>query len=314
MTVERYFLDGFRDEVAYKDLEASPVFPLVREIEFKYGLKVVRPAQIRLGYHDTVTAWHMAYPNGIIVCSLFVDTRDSKVEYCYRSPYYSKMRGEDREDKQTLRSVKVSSLMASLSRQCVVPSSTYVAVKKLKQIQSAVGIVQSSCGKAVKPNDFTTDELHAVLLMALGRNPENEWVKVDTDKCQKTLDIWNQADKVRAKREEESTRLFTKPFFMVGVDGMGDYLVGKFKLSSISDLGVQHETIEQFKRYRNYTDVPELIPMMTMTKLAYEGKDLRMYGAIPVGDMYNPDLDAVFFYNSTPSTHEHLFMVTPCPT
>jgi hypothetical protein len=42
MTVERYFLDGYRDEALYDELKASDTFPLVRELEFKYGLKVFR--------------------------------------------------------------------------------------------------------------------------------------------------------------------------------------------------------------------------------------------------------------------------------
>ena len=73
MTVERFFLDGYRDEEAYEVLKTSPVFPLVRELEFKYGLKVLRRTSIQ-----GAPAWQLAYPNGIAVCKVFTNKDGGK--------------------------------------------------------------------------------------------------------------------------------------------------------------------------------------------------------------------------------------------
>ena len=320
MTIERFFLDGFRDELNYARLKESACFPLVRELEFKYGLKVSHLTFIRDNkygnWDDQVPAWHMCHKNGIAVGKVYMTKNaDGKDEYCWRSPYYSKERGESREDKQTIRSIKISALMATLTRQNVVPNPQLMEQKKMKMVGNAIHHVKKSFGSSEKAMyGWDSNELHALLLMALGKNPNSDWVKVDQNKCQETLDKFEESDRVLKEKVAESMRFFTNPFFMVGVDGFGDYLIGKFKLTTVTDTnGVVYEVIEPFKRYHSYEEVPELIPVMTMTKLAYEGKDFAMVGAIPRTDLYDPNLDAVFFYDSSPSHYDHVFMVTPCP-
>lgn len=319
MSIERFFLEGFRNEEHYEFLKSHPTFPLVRELEFKYGLKISHLTYLRdvknKQWDTNLPAWLMCHKNGIAVGKVYACTNtEGKLEFCWRSPFYTKERGESREDKETIRSVKVSSLMATLTRQKVIPDAQNMEMRKLKQLRSAVELVQNAFGRSNKStHHFDADEIHALLLMALGKSPNSEWVKVGQNKCQETLDIYEQADIVAKEKIKESSRFFTNPFFMVGVDELGDHLIGKFKLSQVSDGGNNYEIIEPFKRYKSYEEVPDLIPVMTMTKLAYEDKNFKMQGVIPCTDVYNADLDAVFFYNSSPSHYEHAFMVTPCP-
>lgn len=319
MSIERFFLEGYRDVENYDKLKESACFPLVRELEFKYGLKVSHLTFIRDkkygNWDDQVPAWHMCHKNGIAVGKVYmVKNADGKDEYCWRSPYYSKERGEDREDKQTIRSIKISALMATLTRQNVVPNAQLMEQKKMKMIGNAIHLVKKNFGSSEKAMyGWDSNELHALLLMALGKSPNSEWVKVDQNKCIETLDKFEQSDRVLKEKVAESMRFFTNPFFMVGVDGLGDYLIGKFKLKTVKDSGVEYEVIEPFKRYKSYDEVSDLIPVMTMTKLAYENKGPVMVGELPRIDEYNADLDAVFFYDTAPTHYDHMFMVTPCP-
>ena len=174
MTVERFFLDGYRDEEAYEVLKSSPVFPLVREMEFKYGLKVLRRTQLNSG-HGVVTAWQLAYPNGIAVCKVFTNNQGGKdgnqLEYCYRSPFYVKERGDSRQDKETIRSIKISSLMATLTRQDVVPQVNDMVGKKLKNTRDAMSTMKRALGNSNKHVELVANEVHALLLMALGKSP-----------------------------------------------------------------------------------------------------------------------------------------------
>ena len=317
MTVERFFLDGYRDEEAYEVLKSSPVFPLVREMEFKYGLKVLRRTQLNSG-HGVVTAWQLAYPNGIAVCKVFTNNQGGKdgnqLEYCYRSPFYVKERGDSRQDKETVRSIKISSLMATLTRQDVVPQVNDMVGKKLKNTRDAMSTMKRALGNSNKHVELVANEVHALLLMALGRSPNSEWVKIDQNKCIETLDKYEEADRLAKVKAEESSRLFYNPFYMVGVDEYGDYLIGKFKLNPVSAEEHQYEVVEQFKRYRTYEDVPDLVPVMTMIKVAYEDKQVRKAGVIPVTDAYDEGLDTVFFYNTTPTHYDHAWMITSCST
>ena len=311
MTVERFFYAGFQDEQAYETLKTLPVFPLVRELEFKHGLKVLRRTPNALA-----PKWQMVDRNGFAVCQVYthsVGGKDgSSLEYCYHSPFYSKERGNSRLDKQTIRSIKVASMMATLTRQSVVPDMKHTVRDKLRQVKSADGIMRKSFGDSVKSMNFTSNEIHAILLMALGRNPNSDWVKVDQNKCIEALDKCEEADRLRKVKQEEAARMFKSPFYMVGVDGYGDYMIGKFKDITTGD-HAEYETIEPFKRYRTYEDVPEIIPVMTMVKVAYEGKGSQSAGVIPVLDEYNEGLDAVFVYSSRPDEYEQAWMITPCP-
>jgi hypothetical protein len=317
MSIDRFFYAGYQDEEAYEVLKASPVFPLVRELEFKYGLKVLRRAQLNTG-SGIDTAWQMVHKNGIAVCKVFTTQQGGKegnqLEYCYRSPFYVKERGDSRQDKETIRSIKISSLMATLTRQDVVPLVGDMVGKKIKNVREGMEIMKRALGNSNKSNEFTSNEIHALLLMALGKSPNSEWVKVDQNKCQDTLDKMEEADRLAKVKAEESGRFFYNPFYMVGVDEFGDYLIGKFKLNPVSAEEHQYETIEPFKRYRMYEDVPELIPVMTMIKVAYEEKAGRKAGVIPVTDAYDEGLDTVFFYHTQPTHYDHAWMITSCPT
>jgi hypothetical protein len=317
MTIERFFYEGYRDEEAYEVLKSSPVFPLVRELEFKYGLKATHRSQIHTGHHFE-TAWQMVNKSGIAVCKVYTNERGGKngnqLEYCYRSPFYKKERGESNADKETIHSVKISSLMATLTRQNVVPLESEMVGKKVKNVRDAMELMKRALGNSHKTNDLSPHEVHALLLMALGKSPNSEWVKIDQNKCQMTLDKYEEADRLAKVKAEESSRFFYNPFYMVGVDEFGDYLIGKFKLNPVASGDFQYDIVEPFKRYRTYEEVPELIPVMTMVKVAYEDKAGRKAGVIPVIDTYDEGLDAVFFYHTTPTHYDHAWMVTSCPT
>ena len=164
---------------------------------------------------------------------------------------------------------------------------------------------------------LTGDELHAILLMALGKSPNFDWVRIDQNKCQTLLDKFEEKDKIRKQKIDESKRFFTNPFYMIGVDVHNHYVVGKFKMTNISTKpsDAKYETIEPFKRYASYEQVPEIVPVMTMLKIAYEDKtNYSKQGVVPIADLYDSSLDAVFVYNSRPDpfNHEYAWMVTPC--
>lgn len=320
MSMARFFLDGFHNEEHYEFLKGHNSFPLVREIEFKYGLKISHLTYIRDKKHgnwDTnIPAWLMCHKNGIAVGKIYtvMNPETNKLEYCWRSPYYTKERGEDREDKQTIRSIKISALMATLSRQNVIPDADKMVETKMKTIRDAIDLVKKSFGRSDKATyGWEANEIHALLLMALGKSPNSEWVRVDQNKCIETLDQFEKADIVTKEKMKESERFFRNPFYMIGVDEFGEYLIGKFKLSEMTENGVKYETIEPFKRYKSYEEITDLIPVMTMTKVAYEDKGTAMTGAIPRIDVYNQDLDAVFYYHTAPTHYDHVYMVTPCP-
>jgi hypothetical protein len=304
--MSRYILAGFESEELEQSLKASPVFPLVRDMCHKFGLKVL--AETELGLRQS---FQLCHTNGMAVGKVFARLNDEgKEEYCYRTPYYKKERGSSDEDKQTLRSTKVSSLMATLSRVEAVITIDKLIGKKMGKLVDAKDIMEKSMGNSGKATyELSADEIHALLCSFLGESPSSNHVAVDTLKCKKVLDKYNEADRVRVKKLEEVDRFFSNPFYMIGADSFGHFIVGKVKVTGEKE----YEIIEQFKRYADITERDDLIPVMTMTKLAHEGKGHNLQnGYIPVTDMYDENLDAVFFYHTQATHYDYAWMATPC--
>lgn len=304
--MSRYILAGFESEELEQTLRNSNAFPLVRDMCHKFGLKVLTEGEVGGGRQ----AFQMCLPNGMAVGKVYTHTnKDNKLEYCYRTPYYKKERGSSEEDKQTLRSTKVSSLMATLSRTDAVMSIGKLVDKKMGKLADATELVEKAMGNSGKnAYELSANEIHTLLCAYLGETPNGNHLTLDTLKCQKVLDKYNEADRVRVKKLEEVNRFFRNPFYMIGADSYGHFIVGKVKVTGEK----QYEIIEQFKRYKDITEREDLIPVMTMTKLSYEGKQRLQNGYIPVTDMYDEGLDAVFFYHNQATHYDYVWMATPC--
>ena len=302
----RYILDGFESEELEQSFKASDASPLIRDICHKFGLKVLAELEI-----DGKQSFQLCHTNGMAVGKVFTRINgDNKLEYCYRTPYYKKERGSSNEDKETLHSTKVSSLMATLSRVKAIPSVSDMLGKKMTKLSSAREIMERAMGSTHKStSELQADEIQALLCAFLGESPNGNHITIDTIKCKRVLDKYVEADRVAVKKLEEVGRFFSNPFYMIGADQFGHFIVGKVKI--VGDK--QYEIVEQFKRYKDIAERDDLIPVMTMTKLSYEGKNHRMQnGYIPASDMYDENLDAVFFYERQATHYDYIWMATPC--
>ena len=306
--MSRYILAGFESEELEQSIRNSSVSPLIRDMCHKFGLKVLAEAELGGGRQ----AFQLCLPNGMAVGKVYAqNTTEGKTEYCYRTPYYKKERGSSDEDKQTLRSTKVSSLMATLSRVKAILSVDDLIGKKMTKLSSAMDIMETSMGNTHKStSELQADEIQALLCAFLGESPNGNHITIDTLKCKKVLDKYNEVDRIRVKRLEEVGRFFRNPFYMIGADSFGHFIVGKVKIVGEK----QYEIVEQFKRYADITERDDLIPVMTMTKLAHgdKGNHRMQNGYIPATDMYDENLDAVFFYERQATHYDYIWMATPC--
>jgi hypothetical protein len=278
---------------------------------------------MNVGYPQTdKDSYMMCYANGLAVCKVWTTKvggiKNDQLEYCYRSPFYAKSRGQDQSDRETIRSTKLSSLMAVLKRQAAVRSKKDIMDSKIKMVRNGAHSLRKAMGNSDKQNNFTPDEIHAMLATLLGESTDGIPVTLDLNKCKNTLDIYKEADKIRDIKREESKRFFKNPFYLIGIDDYHHLLIGKLKMTILhSDTSkMEYEIIEDFKRVRTIEEYPELVPLMTMMKVSYENKEMRRIGNLnfPLMDKYDEGLDAVFFYSGSPTNYEQAWMATPCPT
>tara|TARA_R110000868_G_scaffold178639_2_gene418409 strand:+ start:241 stop:1233 length:993 start_codon:yes stop_codon:yes gene_type:complete len=329
MTADRFMLDGYRDEQLYTELAASNAFPLVRELEFKYGLKVL---DAKGG------GWLMCNKNGFAVgIAKFADERFTDgAEYCFYTPWYRKGRGRD-GDVNTLHSKKLASLVAAIKRNKVLDEQEIIR----REVFNCAGVIferhSGKLGKVDKQHDLSAEEIHALVASHLGANwfapalkdaprPLRSGGDVDFKtfqvKCQNLLDKFNESDRILEEKRLEVARVYSSPYYMVGVDRRGDFIVGKVKSlvgenpwDKNSAQLKEHEVVQGFKRYKTITEVEDgkLIPIMTMIKLSYEGSELYGNGKyIPCESTYNLDLDVGFEYNNRPDTYNCTWALIPC--
>ena len=297
------FLDGYEnDEIKLKLME-SPAYPLVREIVFKHGLRVAR---------RTDAGWLLCNQYGIAVGKANVSLNPEGVsEYTWRSPYYIKERGAGRADKETIRSTKLSALMGVLKSKKVIPSAAVMIDRKMKMLGAPVRYLRRALGDSNKEVSLSSNSVHALLAYYLHGDIDSRGLSLDRSECKNLLDKCDKADSIRRMKDEKANAFFHNPFYMVGVDEFGDYLIGKLRMIPTDTGEHKVEMVEHFKRYKSIEDYPDLIAFMTMTKAVYESKNPLHYG-LPITDEYNEPLDAVFFYDTRPTHYDHTYVVTPC--
>lgn len=274
-------------------------------MEFKFKLKVIKSwstVMTRMdGVSEVVHEFLLAYPSGFCVGKISVDTSNIKkgksiaMQYCFRSPYKIKARGKTLLDKESTKSEKISVLVKTLVSKKMVISEQELIQKKIKKyVIEAQGALTKCFKRPYVHNDLDDNDLRRLLANFLGEVADSEWLSINQTKCKELFDKYKQQDKMVIKQKDEMNQFFNAPFYMVGVDGNGYFIVGKlagvavdesssvptdatqttlFSLCGVGGYWANHymTIVEPFKRYKHIEDYPELIPLITMIKAKLEG-------------------------------------------
>lgn len=198
-------------------------------------------------------------------------------EYVVYTPWYSKSRGRTWADRRTLSSMKLSSLIANMKRNSVLPKS----VVKMAPLNSVVQNLRSNISNSVTKNhqsnyksssSVDAEAHHAMLKILLDGGSPDLLLRFDQTKLRAVLNHFNEVDKRNAEIQEiVDSRLYNGSLFGIGIcRETDDYIVAKFKL----DKSVEKEVVlESMKRVKSITQsYSEYVPYLTMLKVAYENK------------------------------------------
>lgn len=310
MTMERFMFKGFYDEAVYDDLRRSNTFPLVRDLEFTYGLKVLKKSK-RGG-------WVMCYRNGFTAGEAIYgdDPETDKPTFRYFSPLYSKARASGWEDKHTIRSQKQSSLMGALKRNSVVT----VSLNKIQQdIQSTlhdlVNLQSGAIGRSSYTPNLSADEAHALVARYLDVKVDRKNVAISAARCQDILDKLTEVNRISDLKLVESRRAFMNPFYLVAAYPNNEFVLGKLKCTNV-DVRPTPEILQDFCRYKDVQSTGDgsFIAAATMLKVANEDKPSKIAGFTVVQDKYDLDLDVGYCYRAQPTDYEPCWTMIPCST
>jgi len=289
------------------------VLPLIRELNHHYGLMVLdhKRAYHRVGAEDHCNSFHLIDKNGFAQGHAYAWEEEKKTHYAYYTPFVSKERGKSEEHRCTWTSHKLSSLMGALKKSNAIKPDLTVS-KIRRAVDGLKGQAEGHFGKIYKSTDpFDGDEIHQLLKTVLLGAP----LFLDRSKCQTALDKYNAIDSNLIERNKEITRMFENPFYLIAADKRGHIMVGKVKRVKNGSDPYQNEIVQSFRRvsqetlYREFTD---LVPILTMAKVAYEGNSYQMITPfMPRTDMYDSNLDVALYYPTSITEYHEQWMMIP---
>ena len=288
----RLIYQGFENELLEKCINNSPAKKLIHELNFKYGLSVVEymiPDPRLSSQHDKFL---LADPSGFMVASVWVDKEDGHDVYNYRSPFYRKDRGSDSADRETIHSKKLSTLMATLKRNNVIPPPDGMLNKlPADNFEQGASLIDGHHGRDYKQSNFSADDIHNMLKVILLGESTNE---LNINNCKEVLDKWDSMDRIKVEKQKDIERFFNNEFYAIGADKLNHLVIGSVK--RMPRQGTEYYTFQAVKPFKRMTELPdELKAIMLMNKVHAEGKNVTHFYAntVPADSSYNPDLDLI---------------------
>jgi hypothetical protein len=272
------FVHPFAKKVSEEIVVLNKAFPLVREMAHKYGLSVIAMNET---LSPELSSLFLAREDGIPVCKVFymVDRESFAIRNCM----VMKERGRTSEDKLTYFGKKVSFVMKTIEKEGLIPTTPLHFVTHVfgSQIGSGVDSFSESYGEVRKGSHLNGDIAHELIEIALGNRHLSTLSSESMNKVQYALDKYRAADKTREERKKEVTEVFSAPMWAIIYDSTDSFCIGKLNLTphwgdgayTTSAQSLDIQIVEPFKRVADVTDVPELIPTMTMLKVAVQQND-----------------------------------------
>lgn len=285
--------EGFETDDLLNAIDNSPTKKLIQELNFKYGLKVVSKIDSDASMYNPVTKYLLADPSGFAVAKVWTEKEDNYDVYFYRSPFYRKDRGSDTADRETIHSKKLSTLMATLKRNNVVPPSNGIlnhGSYASDNFNQAINFLDTHHGRDYKQTNFSADEIHIMIkVILLGESPN----ELNLDNCKQTLDKWNEQDRIKVNKRNDIERFFNSEFYAVGADKLNHLVIGSVK--RMPRQGHDNYYFEAVKPFKRVTELPdELKAIMLMNKVHSEDKTSMFWAnIIPQTQTYDPDLDLI---------------------
>lgn len=315
------------EEALNKDAD---LHKLVREINFSFNLYAYNLVDNEDSNRVKIA---MCNKYGFHVSNVHVgsgsDVNNNTVPlYCYYSTYYTKTRGSSDRDRKTLTSIKLSSLIATMKRNNVVPNAeSLIRDRLIETIDTAAQNIRRAIGKGdtdyKSSYDLDSDVYHAMLKILLDNGSQDLLMRFDRTKLQSVLAKFDKVDRLKEEREQAvRDKLETNEFYGVGVTNYGDYLVTRFSID-VEKSGHQIYLKPNFKenmvRVKSLNDSYEqFIPLLTMLKVATENKDYPCVDSkdgwkIPNKDYYDEGLDINFISDQRDYKRDYVqWMLIPC--
>lgn len=318
-------LDGAVTDNLVMTLNTPHLATFAKELNHIYGLKAYAEDTPPTSRNKAGRSLMMSRDDGIPVCEIWMTIADDdKPVFNYYSKHYSKARGRDENQRSTLQSNKLSTLMGTLKSRKVVPKPENVMNYLNNQVNGTLAVVRRAIGGNVSKGVYSlnVDSIHSLLKAAFSSDPSKNIASLNINtitNLKENLEEYNKADEMRERQEERVNQIFKNKYHVVAVDSLGQYLVGTFRHTEDKGL-LNGEVLRPFKRFNNLLDcgVDDLIPTLVMFKTMIESEPKYSHSSkvgndipFPISDHFFDELDMVLYYPSAPGKWQYQWMITP---
>jgi hypothetical protein len=284
---------------------ALPVLPLVEEMFYKYGLKVLDTKQVHTLFLKEDAVYLTL--DGLTYCSVSVD---SDGVWSYYSRNFIKQRGRTDDDRRTVTSKKLSSLMKSLEKYNAVPSSPTDLIKTNISGNIKSMIERTISGRSKNLWDASADDIHEILKVVFEDKNKSSLDEKTLTSCKNLLDSFNLSDDNVRQRKELVDSFFSESVYMIGQDTLPGHIVTKIGLSENNM--VIEEPFIRVRSLSDHQDYSKMVAATTIMRLHLESleKDFSFVRKddpemlIPITDKYFTNIGACAVYDRHPTAFD----------
>ena len=318
-------------------VEASIAKPVVLEMFYKYGLKVISWQKFYIYDYDervhkessNKQCFILSF-NGMPTCSVMAeDMGNNKIEYSIFSKFIQKDRGRDDADRHTLRSVKLSQLIKTLEKRKIIDkfdTSICGTVRSLLHTTSRNMETKADL-KGITSTGDEAEAIHALLKVFYGEIQKDNLSSDNVTKGKLLLDNLNRLDENNKTHLTDISRIYSD-FYLLYTDFSDGYVVTRVK-ANVSGVGTygrdfipKDEGIEEVTathrvlRLEDHPDFANFGGVLTMFKVWLEdnanNKGYRIVKEMFLErDEYWKEFNITSYYKDVNSQHDGVYLCIP---
>lgn len=320
---DKYYMSGIYSPELHYHPALVKVLPLVRELNYKYGLKVASKVTKNLQYSNGNEAVLMSNPAGFNVCAVWTAVEDGKTKYFLYSPHIIKSRGSDQNDKSTISGKTVGIVTGLLNKYNGIPNEQTLIRQHLSVTQNMFSMIHNSVKLPDDvPSRYSVDEdTFSQLInfvahhMKIGENPNCEAPYVDRTMIEKWMKGYENMAVVKKERDERINKIFGGPFLAVGAYGLkvenGNFIPGVAGVlvadkippnaGSLGSSSTTFSVVKPFHPVFDFEDLiakyPETMTSLMIAKMRMESRDREIkLGFAAVEDHYEECVPYCSYY------------------
>jgi hypothetical protein len=339
---DKYYMSGIYSPELHNHSTVIKVLPLVRELNYKYGLKISSKVIKGLQYAGGNDALLMSTPRGFNICAVWTsnNSNDNKeLRYFLYAPTIVKSRGSDRHEKSTISGKTVKIVTGLLSKYNGVPDEQRIIQRELSVTTNMVNIIRSSMKTTSDvPNRYSLDEnqIHQLFCFAayhakIGENPNCEEPPIDRTMVERAMKAFEDKAVVDQERSRRIEEVFGGSFLAIGAYKLkGDAgafvpgIAGVLKFRDISTIralqnldrfsSVNLSVVKPFNPVFSFEDLinmyPEALTTLMVAKMRMESDTPeKELGFITVRDFYDECVPSCSYYLTRDEFHMMWFVI-----